>query len=223
MFFNKTLTGANEQFFYLAVWKDLNGKPGELIYLKERVKPVFEDSLYRFHTYYIDTALPLQSASPFYIGWIQTTTHNLNVGFDAYNDASSHIFYNTTGIWDKSSYTGALMIRPVLGKKLKDYPVMKSSKLDYFLVSPNPSADGQITIRFMALPNGEANGIEIIPDDEVTANMDVEVFNIMGQRVHHAPYKPQINLSFLRHGIYLIRLNDRHNNQTMVKKLILSQ
>ena len=223
MFFNKTLTGANEQFFYLAVWKDLNGRPGELIYTQERMKPVFEDSLYKFHTYHLDTALPLQSDYPFYVGWIQTTTHNLNVGFDAYNDASEHIFYNTTGVWDKTSYTGSLMIRPVLGKKLKDDPIIKSSTLDYFLVSPNPSVDGNIAIRFMMLPQGGAVAIEIGLDDEVVSEMEIEVFNILGQRVYFTPYQPQVNLSFLKQGIYFIRINDRHNNQTMIQKLILSR
>jgi len=221
MFFNKTLTGANGQFFYLTVWDDLNGYPGEIIYLEERVKPVFEDSLYRFHTYHLDSVLPVQGS--FYVGWIQTTNHNLNVGFDSYNDASSKIYYNTTGVWDKSSFTGSLMIRPVVGQKLKDYPVEKSSKLDYFLVAPNPSRDGRIGIRFMTLPKGETKAIEIWPDDEVAASIEMEVFNILGQRVHSAPYFPQIDLSFLQKGVYVIRLNDRYNNQTMVQKVVLSQ
>jgi hypothetical protein len=221
MFFNKTLTGANEQFFYLTVWKDLNGLPGEIIYTKEGVKPVFADSLYKFHTYHLDTALPVQGT--FYVGWIQTTTHNLNVGFDAYNDASSHIFYNTTGVWNRTSYTGSLMIRPVLGKKIKDDPVLKNGDPEYFLVSPNPTRDGKIWIRFMALPDNGASSIEIQPDENLTANIEVEVFNILGQRVLISPYAPQIDLSFLNQGVYLIRINDRYNNKSMVQKLIMSQ
>jgi hypothetical protein len=221
MFFNKTLTGANEQFFYLTVWKDLNGAPGEIIYYQERMKPVFEDSLYKFHTYYLDSIVPVQGT--FYVGWVQTTTHNLNVGFDAYNDASSHIFYNTSGVWDKTSYTGSLMIRPVLGKKLKDYPILKSNKIDYFLVSPNPTRDGKFWLKFLTTPKDGANAIEIQPDENVIENLEIEVFNILGQRVHFSLYQPQIDLSFLRHGVYLIRLNDRYSNNSMVQKLIISQ
>jgi len=221
MYFNKTLTGANLQFFYLTVWKDLNGQPGEIIYIEERVKPVTEDSLYRFHTYYLDSVLPVQGT--FYVGWIQTTTHNLNVGFDAYNDASSHIFYNTTGIWDRTSFKGSIMIRPVLGKKLRDYPVLKSNLVDFFLVSPNPSIDGKFTIRFMTQPQGETKAIEIQPNNEITNNLEVEVYNMLGQRVYNGLYDPQINLSFLEPGVYLMRLNDRINNNSMVQKLIISQ
>jgi hypothetical protein len=221
MFFNKTLTGANEQFFYLTVWKDLNGEPGEIVYIKERQSPVFEDSLYKFHTYHLDSVLPVQGT--FYVGWIQTTTHNLNVGFDSYNDASAHIFYNTSGVWDKSSYTGALMIRPVLGKKLVDDPVVKSGSIDYFLVSPNPSIDGQLWIKFMNQPKGETKAIEILPDDDITNNLEIEVYNIVGQRVFYAPYVPQINLSFLQPGVYLMRLNNTYSNNSMVQKLIISR
>ncbi len=221
MFFNKTLTGANEQFFYLTVWKDLNGKPGDIIYIQERVKPVFEDSLYKFHTYHLDSIVPVQGT--FYVGWIQTTTHNLNVGFDAYNDASSHIFYNTSGVWDRTSYTGSLMIRPVLGKKLKDDPILKSDNVDYFIVSPNPSRDGKLWIRFMTAPENGVKAIEIQPDENVIENLEIEVYNILGQRVHFSPYQPQIDLSFLQQGVYLVRLNDRYNNHSMVQKLIMSQ
>jgi len=221
MFFNKTLTGANEQFFYLTVWKDLNGKPGDIIYIKERVKPYFEDSLYKFHTFYLDSILPVQGT--FYVGWIQTTTHNLNVGFDSYNDASAHIFYNTSGVWDKSSFSGSLMIRPVLGKKLKDDPELKSGSVDYFLVSPNPSLDGKLSIKFMGQPRGETKAIEILPDEEASNYIEIEVYNIVGQRVYYSPYNPQINLSFLKPGIYLMRLNDKNNNNSMVQKLIITQ
>lgn len=221
MFFNKTLKGTNEQAFYLTVWKDLNGIPGEIIYAQEGVRPVFGDSLYEFHTYHLDTALPVQGT--FYVGWIQTTTHNLNVGFDAYNDASSHIFYNTSGVWDRTSYTGSLMIRPVLGKKLKDDPILKSTSVDYFLVSPNPSRDGKLWIRFMAQPNDGGTSIEIQPDENVSQNLEIEVFNILGQRVHLSTYQPQIDLSFLQQGVYLIRINDSYNNRSMVQKLIMSQ
>jgi hypothetical protein len=221
MFFNKTLTGANEQYFYLTVWKDLNGLPGEIIYSQERVKPYFEDSLYKFHTFHLDSVLPVLGT--FYVGWIQTTTHNLNVGFDSYNDASSHMYYNTSGIWDKSSYKGALMIRPVLGKKLKDNPILKDGNVDYFLVSPNPSSDGNLWIRFMSQQKGETKAVEILPDEDITNKLEIEVYNIVGQKVYNSLYKPQINVAFLEPGVYLIRLIDMHNNNSMVQKLIISR
>lgn len=116
MYFNKTLTGANERYFHLAVWGDLNGiPPGDLLYIKENQKPIFGNELFEFQTYYLDEPLPVQGT--FYVGWIQQTSNNLNLGFDASNDVSDKIFYNVTGEWVNSSYKGALMIRPLLGKK----------------------------------------------------------------------------------------------------------
>ena len=220
MYFNKTLTGANEQFFYLTVWKDLNSAPGEVIYMKKRVKPVFTDSLFKFHTYYLDSAVPVQGT--FYVGWIQTTNENLNVGFDAYNDASTHIYYNTTGVWEKSGFTGSLLIRPVIGKKLKDDPpTPESSNPEAFIVAPNPTRDGNVAFKFVAVPGNITT--EVIPDPEVAAEMEIEIFNLMGQRVFFTAFRPQINLSFLPYGVYLVRLNDHYNHKAMVNKLILSQ
>ncbi len=222
MYFNKTLTGANRQFFNLAVWSDLNGSPGDLIYLQEREKPVYEDSLYRYHTYYLDTAVPLRSGQ-FYVGWIQLTPDNLNVGFDSYNDASPHIFYNTTGEWQKTAYRGALMIRPVMGKALKDDQIMKSAAADLFRIAPNPSTTGLVELKFLKYidhsPYPEFVGL----DKEVLQNMEVGVYNLVGQKVYSGKYSPQINLSYLDKGLYIIRLIDRVNNTSMSEKLLIAK
>ncbi|MFW5705408.1 MAG: T9SS type A sorting domain-containing protein [Bacteroidota bacterium] len=222
MYFNKTLTGANKQFFNLAVWNDLNGEPGELIYLQEREKPVFEDSLYRFHTYHLDSALPLNKGN-FYVGWIQATNHNMNVGFDSYNDASAHIFYNTTGEWQKSSYEGALMIRPVLGQKIKEDPVLKNAAADLFRIVPNPSRDGMVKLRFMSYIDHSFYPEYTVIKEEVLQQMEVGVFNLMGQAVYTGRYQPELNLSHLNKGIYIIRVIDRRNNQSMSQKLLITQ
>jgi len=221
MFFNKTLTAANQQFFNLAIWKDLNGVPGDLVYLQENEKPVFTDNLYQFHTYYLDSAVPLQGT--FYIGWIQETYHNLNVGFDSYNDASNHIFYNTTGAWDRTSYKGSLLIRPVFGKMLREVPVQKSTVADLFRISPNPTRSGIIELKFCEYVKGEINPQMVNLKDEIVSQMVVEVFNLLGQKVYANIYQEQINLSHLNHGVYLMKISNNYSGQTMVEKLIISK
>jgi len=221
IFFNKTLTGANEQFFNLAVWKDLNGSPGDLVYLQENEKPVFGDNIYQFETYYLDSAVPLQGT--FYIGWIQTTNHNLNVGFDAYNDASRHIFYNTTGNWNRTSYKGSLLIRPVFGKKLRDVPVQRSSAVDLFRISPNPSTDGIIEFKFLIFAKGEVDPRMVYPKEEILSQTVVEVYNLLGQSVYTSDFREKINLSHLSEGVYVVRLSNHSTGKAMVQKLIISK
>lgn len=222
MYFNKTLTGANNQFFNLAVWNNLNGRPGDLIYLQERERPVFEDSLYRYHIYHLDSALPVQGT--IYIGWIQLTNHNLNLGFDASTDASNHIFYLVDTAWRKTSFKGALMIRPVFGKPIKDEePEIKRAKMDFFRIAPNPSFDGMIKLKFMRYTQNLMNPEFTNLRDEVLQEMEIKVYNLMGQRVYSGRYEPQINLSYLNEGIYIIRVTDHVNQLQMSEKLLITK
>ena len=113
IFFNRTLSNNNEQFFYLCVWNDIGGKPGDTIFsVLEYVR--FSDSLNQFVTYRIDPGLPISGT--FFIGTIQTTDDNLNIGFDRYNNSSGNIFYNSSGTWYTSAYSGSLMMTAACGQ-----------------------------------------------------------------------------------------------------------
>ncbi len=57
MFFNHTLNDANEDFFNLMVWRDNNGKPGEVMYSNLTKKLNYSPNLLGFHTYMLDTAI----------------------------------------------------------------------------------------------------------------------------------------------------------------------
>ena len=216
-YFNKTFKGANEQFFTLTVWNDLNGQPGDIIYSEERRKPKFSDSLYQFYRIPLNEPLPVQGT--IYVGWIQNTPHNLNVGFDANNDVSQHIFYNTTGTWTRSSYKGALMIRPVLGKLPINRPDAKSTTIELFRIAPNPSYDGQIKIKFLNYPNITSRPGFVLPKPDELSQMKVLVYNIMGQRVYEGNYQPTIDLSHLHNGLYIVRLIDPVKGCDMSEKL----
>jgi len=86
-----------------------------ILFYSQLTLPMFSDELNTYYTYPVPS-LPVNGT--IYIGWIQTTSDNLCLGFDTYNDHSDQIFYNTTGKWYPTSYTGSLMIRPVVGKPL---------------------------------------------------------------------------------------------------------
>jgi hypothetical protein len=135
MFFNRTLDNANLQYFWLTVWNDNNGQPGSVIYEQNSMRPVFGDSLNQFRTYAFNQ--PIALSGTFYIGWRQTTDDNLNVGFDRNHDASSKIFYNSDGTWSNTIYSGALMMRPMLGKSFSGVKIEEQAQTK-ISIFPNP-------------------------------------------------------------------------------------
>lgn len=195
IYFNRTFNDANLKYFKLAVWDDNNGKPGNIIYEKLGVKPEFTDSLNRFSLYKIDEPLWID-AGTFYVGWIQTTTDMLNVGFDFNNVNNSKIYYNTQGSWETSQYKGSLMVRPVFGE----------------LTEP-PTLDKPLdnTMSFRVYPN-PANTSFSIDLPAVVEISSVKIFNMAGQQVLTTQYLNQpIDISRLDRGIYLIQLVSKSN------------
>ncbi len=209
MYFNQTLGNANQQYFFLTVWDDNNGKPGNIIYEKSGKRPQFKNELFKYYTYVLDHAIKVSGT--FYIGWRQTTKDNLNIGFDFNNDQSSKIFYNVTGSWVNTAYHGSLMIRPIMGQDDYAYVGIKkiNNKKFYSLkVFPNPS-NGDITI--------EASTIE-----DINSSM-ISIYDLRGCKVYQQKYRHNINLNKLAAGIYILQLYNKNRNINLQQKLIISR
>ncbi len=194
MYFNETRNGANQEPFYVAVWKDDNGKPGELLSSQSVSAPVYTKELNRFHTYMLDTAIAI--ASTFYIGWIQTTDDNLNIGFDRHNQSQQQMLYNVTGEWLQSIQQGSLMMRPVVGKPLekKEPGGPVSENLKSISISPNPARWGEITID---LP-------EEIAETTSPEDITLQVHSLTGQIVYHGPFRDRLGINALTEGMYIV-------------------
>jgi hypothetical protein len=208
-FFNRTLSEANQQLFYIAVWNDFSGKPGDTLFT-DLVIVRYPDTLNKFVTYVFPK--PVRVSGTFYVGTIQTTDDNLNIGFDAYNDAHERMMYNTTGVWLTSSFTGSLMIRPLLGKPLP------------LGIPASPELPGALTV----YPNPAGNVIHIgIPgytDDRAeAANISLHILNMFGQEVFSGSYSPEVNLPELPSGIYLMKLDRRGDGQSWTGKLLINR
>jgi len=190
IYFNRTFNDASQKYFRLAIWDDNNGRPGNLIYEQPGVRPLFTDSLNKFTLFRLDEELWLEPGT-FYIGWIQTTTDMLNVGFDRNNNSRSNLFYSISGNWENTKFDGALMIRPVFGK-LTETPTS----------SPNQSITQSIKI----FPNPARDILNIELPYDIT-NAYVGIFNISGQMVHSEKYTPgPIDLSRFANGTYVVRV-----------------
>jgi hypothetical protein len=190
IYFNRTFEDANEKYFKIAIWNDNNGKPGNIIYEQIGVKPVFTDSLNRFTLYKLNEQVMLP-AGIFYIGWIQTTTDMLNVGFDLNRVNNSKLFYNLSGSWINSSFKGSLMIRPVFGE-----------------LTENPTSDPLIPKeRSIKIYPNPANDMIMVEIPNSNADTYISVFSLLGQQVLVKKYDNQaINISHLQSGTYLVRI-----------------
>ncbi|PKP36601.1 MAG: hypothetical protein CVT98_07450, partial [Bacteroidetes bacterium HGW-Bacteroidetes-15] len=190
MYFNRTYNDANQKYFRLAVWDDNNGKPGNIIYEQIGERPEFTDSLNRFSLYRLDEELWIEPGV-FYIGWIQTTTDMLNVGFDFNRVNNSKLFYNTQGVWENSQFKGSLMIRPVFGE-LTEPPtstqILSSDK--GFILYPNPT-NNSFSINF----------------EKENRDVTIRVFSITGQQLLALTYQNNpIDVSSLPAGTYLVQM-----------------
>ena len=189
MYFNQSFDNANQRQFYLTVWADDNGTPGEVLLSQQSEIPVFEDSLNKFHTYILDTAVFVSET--FYIGWTQITDDYLNVGFDRNTIKNDKIFFTYGGVWNNSELPGALMIRPVLGADLIS-KVKKINILNLIRIYPNPAKDF-IRIEYLKF--------------NPSANPGIFIYNSYGQQVYTTDYFNQpINISDWLPGIYFVRI-----------------
>ncbi len=206
IYFNQSLNQASRQYFNLAVWDDDGGKPGNLLYSQEGTRPVYEDELNRFHTYYLDNAVHV--ARNFYVGIIQTTPDFLNIGFDVNRNNRNRIFYNIYGEWENSSFEGSLMIRPVVGNPLFSSPVNGQEKRKDLKIYPNPA----VNVLY----------IELEPEIE-PGSVSYKLFNSVGKLVYQSTgHVHNIDISSFPPGIYYLHTESRSADFN-TRKILITQ
>ncbi|MCX6287456.1 MAG: T9SS type A sorting domain-containing protein [Bacteroidetes bacterium] len=206
MYFNHVLNNTSPPYFFLCVWTDDAGTPGDTIFSRLTV-PKHADQLNKFVTYHIP-ALPVSGT--IYIGWIQTTADNLSLGFDTYNDHSDQIFYNTSGRWYPSAYSGSLMIRPIVGKPIPLGIEETGTNVPELQVYPNPCRDGILHLRLKNSGTSSAEGYSLT------------LTNLLGQTMLNVKYTESLNLTSLNQGIYILFLTDRNGNKNAMRKIIIT-
>lgn len=190
--------------FYLTVWKDNNGKPGQVVYRQEGVKPKYSSELNEFVYYKLIT--PVELEGTFFVGWEQVSQDMLNVGFDRNNINNEKLFYNLNGGWIMSGLQGTLMLRPVFGKdngpttNVPTEPAFVSTKL---------------------YPNPASNTITIERDSQQDSGY-AQLFDLTGRSLMNLNFNEQIDVSGLPSGMYLVKITNRLG-KTETKKLIISR
>jgi hypothetical protein len=210
-YFNQTLGNANQQYFFLTIWDDQGGQPGNIIYQKSGKRPDFADDLFQFVNYELDEAIYLTGT--FYVGWQQTTGDNLNVGFDFNNDHHDRIFYNASGSWQQSTFSGSIMIRPVLGKDKEAYvsvPEQTEIEKPHIVVFPNP------------LDRNETLTILFQEESEMYDAYQLELFDLSGRIVHKQQLRSSnTKIRNLDAGIYILRVINQKQQQIKTQKVVV--
>ncbi len=194
LYFNHTLADENNSIrFFITVWDDQNGHPGNIIYQDNyRRQPIFE-GFNRYVRYLLDG--PVLCSGTIYVGLQQTSADFINLGFDRNNDASSHIFYLTGSEWQSTILRGALMLRPAFGHSatLAAQEVQEPDAQVYTL------------------------GNRIVIETRTAAPLSI--YNLKGQMVYQSltPVGPsQTTTPALPSGLYLVR----HGNATAQKIVV---
>lgn len=202
--------------FALKVWQHIapvgepSGPKDVVLYSKEVGLPLYTDSINGFHIYMLDSAVFVTGR--FFIGWTQSSTFLLNVGFDRnYRLAGQEVpnpnlYYNVQGKWQNATVPGTLMMRPVLGpmwptplgvneEMSRTYPDME--------VYPNPVTGGVVHFEC-------AQPIEQV----FLFGMDGKLLRSERGDIH------QMNTENLPDGVYLLRLQTL-NDAWISKKIIV--
>ncbi len=204
MYFNPTLTGVNEKYFNLMVWKTLEP---EQVLLSQRVKAKPEGGLYTFTTYDLEQELVL--GNDFYIGFEQLTSDNLNVGFDFSQDSKDYLFYlGNDGQWYNSLYEGSLMMRPVLGTAAVGIEEQQAMEKTAWRLFPNPIQDGVLHLEHK--------------DSNKTHSLQLYIYDNMGRMLRQMPWQNTVDVSALPAGMYLMRCIDAENGQVSTQKFVVN-
>ncbi len=163
-----------------------------------------------FTTYlFTDTIIALP-ASDFFVGWYQSSTFKLNVGFDKNLDNKSKTYYRTSGTWDTLSVPGTVMIRPIVGKPLfkSQIGIEEYWTDESITLYPNPSSE---VIYFSTTDNVEVSGIRIV--------------DIAGKLVYNSTNtnSNQVDLSSFAPGLYFMQFISDETPQPVTKKFIIAR
>lgn len=199
LYFNKAIDNANQKAFYLCIWKDTEGKPGDVISESQKIdKPIYTNELNKFNQYKLATPLFLEKGI-YYIGWKQRYDEFLNIGLDINKNSSSKQFYNIDGEWVNSSIKGSIMLRPYFGTQNVIKTNIKDTKASSLKLYPNPAND------YCQIDN---------PDEQPIKN--IRIFDITG-RIQNINYTTngRIETSSLKPGVYLVNITIGNNSTNL--------
>lgn len=209
MHFSPNSHDVSSSSFFLQIWSDDGGEPGELIYSTDSVIPTLYYPEYNIgNNGFFEYVLPEKVAvsGTYYVGWKQSSADRLNIGFDMNTNNQDRIFYKTSTNWANTGFEGSLMMRPVfISDKDILLSVVEAEVWEPLLtVYPNPTNNA---FRLA----GDLNEIERFELIDLQGRILMTEFNVHGE----------FSTSHLPNGIYLLKAYSADNQLTQ-KKIIVS-
>jgi len=174
------------------------------LYTSTNKKPLYIDSVNGFATYRLDT--PLLLTGKYYLGWAQTDTRNLQVGYDMNTTKGrNHMYIFTNGTWKASSSptNGSVMMRCIFNEYKGNYTTVKHLEKQSIAVYPNPST-----------------GLLYVDAEET---LQLSIFNLAGQLMLQEAIHPHqaLDIAKLENGAYFIKMSDEKGTSFATQKLML--
>jgi hypothetical protein len=187
--FNDSYMNANKRAFDLMVWDDNNGIPGNVIYSLEEVMVEQGDMINGFYTYILPEGIMVNDL--FYVGWKQRSETFLNAGYDINTPNSGKQLYWLNGEWCQSQVQGSIMIRPVVGDRLKITSINDTYYRDrnQIKVWPNPARD------YINLDS---------KDILHTGSSYITIIDLHGHELIKVQFSEKVDISSLKDGFYII-------------------
>jgi len=208
-YFARTQNLLNEDplSFTLCVWAEHGGIPGQLL-LQETGKYVsYGSNLNELVTINLDSTLYVEGK--FFIGWEQNSDLLMNVGYDDNTIKRNRLFYNVNSTWYESDFSGALMMRPVLGKPLTNTSIQtfENAQIIELNMWPNPT-QGNLNIEL----KGEIK------------SGNLQIFNYLGMKVYenYMNESSSLDISGLLNGVYIVSFIPLQG-QSLTKRLIIQK
>lgn len=200
-------------FFSLMVWEDIDttlvSDDETVLFQADFLSPKYVDSLNGFYVYrltdYLGNETPVVVDGDFYVGWLQTQADLLNVGFDVNNVANNQAYFNLGGVWEKSVFPGAIMIRPQVGGDYSKYVQVSESEnlIQQISVYPNPTSD------ILFFSDAKLNGNNCI------------IYDIAGNKISEQMIlNSHISVMNFSTGFYILQIQNKEQNTLSIAKFI---
>lgn len=205
--FNDAYNNANQRYFYLIVWADNDGKPGEVLATSEEILATPSGTNNGFMTCLLDK--PVRVDGYFWVGWKQSSETFLNIGLDLNTQHLDRLWYWINGNWYVSSAPGTILLRALMtgdgsASSSDDGESLYNSKYKLF---PNPATES-FTIS--------------VPDNGIEASK-LAIYNLSGSIIMTAEQVSDVNISHLPAGNYFVVVKSKSNKPLSVIKLIKTQ
>lgn len=209
--FVSSVNDVSNSLFFLQIWEDNNGQPGELIYstddddLPVTYTPHYNLGNNNFYEYVLPEGVVVSGT--YFVGWKQSSSNRLNIGFDKNIDNSSKIFYNLGTNWSNTAFSGSLMMRPVFKTAYDSFLSINSNKKE---------------LEVNLYPNPTSNNFTL----EIEQDIDglVEIYDIYGRLVMNDVFygnRNQLEVNSLTEGNYICILKDNEGVILSQKKLLI--